>query len=96
MKKDGWKNIVFGAVIFALLIYVFSPNFLRLTRVYQQIQVLEDEIESLQTQNQNLQEEIGRLKSDPLYIEKVAREELGMAKPKEIIYKFEDLDRERS
>lgn len=90
MKKDGWKNIVFGIVIFSLLIYLFSPNFVRLTKAYRQIQVLEDEIERLQSQNQSLQDDVSRLKSDPLYVEKIAREELGMARPKEIIYKFED------
>lgn len=90
MKFDRWKVIVLTLIVFSLIIYLFSPNFLRLARVYRQIQVLEDEIEQLQAQNQGYQEEIFHLKNDPVYIEKVAREELGMSKPKEIIYKFDE------
>lgn len=70
--------------------YIFSPNFLRLTKAYRQVQTLEDEIRRLQAQNQVYQDEIYALKTDPIYIEKVARDELGMSKPKEIIYKFEE------
>ena len=92
MKLDRWKTAILAVIALSLLIYVFSPNFLRLTRVYRQLQILEDEIEKLQVQNQEFQDEIYSLKNDPIYIEKVAREELGMSKPKEIIYKF---DREK-
>jgi cell division protein FtsB len=89
MKLDRWKTAILAVIALSLLIYVFSPNFLRLTRVYRQLQILEDEIEKLQVQNQEFQDEIYSLKNDPIYIEKVAREELGMSKPKEIIYKFD-------
>jgi cell division protein FtsB len=49
----------------------------RLNRLSQEY---EEEIE----QNQKLKEEIERVKS-PAYIEKVAREELGLVKPGEIL-----------
>lgn len=90
MKLERWKTIVLILIAFSLLIYIFSPNFLRLTKVYRQIHALEDKIQNLQVQNQKYQAEIYALKTDPIYIEKVAREELGMSKPKEIIYKFEE------
>ena len=90
MKMDRWKSIALTLIIVSVLIYLFSPNFLRLTKAYRQIQVLEDEIRTLQVQNQKIQDEIYSLKYDPIYIEKVAREDLGMSKPKEVIYKFEE------
>lgn len=96
MKLDRWKTVILVLITCSLLIYVFSPNFLRLTKVYRQLHVLEDEIEKLQAQNQRFQEEIYSLKNDPTYIEKVAREELGMSRPKEIIYKFDEEKEEES
>lgn len=90
MKMDRWKSIALTLIIVSVLIYLFSPNFLRLTKAYRQIQVLQDEIRTLQVQNQKIQDEIYSLKYDPIYIEKVAREDLGMSKPKEVIYKFEE------
>lgn len=42
----------------------------------------------LMQQKNNLAEQIGLLKSDNFYIEKIAREELGMAKDNEIIVYF--------
>jgi cell division protein FtsB len=90
MKLDRWKTVVLTVIAASLLVYIFSPNFLRLARVYHQIRILEDEIQRLQLQNQEYQESIYSLKNDPAYAEKVAREELGMSKAEEIIYKFEE------
>jgi len=46
------------------------------------------ETKKLQAQNMDLELEKEKLKNDPFYIEKVARERYGMAKEDEIIYKF--------
>jgi cell division protein FtsB len=42
----------------------------------------------LYEENQSLLRAIDRLKSDPKYIENVAREELGMVRKDEVIFKF--------
>ena len=90
MKLDRWKTVVLALIGVSLLIYIFSPNFIRLTRVYQQLHILEEEISRLQAQNESVQSEIYALQHDPHYIEKVARDELWMSKPDEIIYKFDE------
>ncbi|MBI1884322.1 MAG: septum formation initiator family protein [Chlamydiae bacterium] len=90
MRLDRWKTIVLSVALLSVLIYLFSPNFLHLTQIYRQMKALDEEVKQLQVRNQNLQEEIFKLKNNPLYVEKVAREELGMSKPKEIIYKFDE------
>lgn len=43
----------------------------------------------LTTENENLREEMQRLKTDNRYIEEIARKELGMVKPTDVIYQFE-------
>ncbi|MGH7848415.1 MAG: FtsB family cell division protein [Candidatus Binatia bacterium] len=42
----------------------------------------------LQQENNALRRKIQRLRHDDLYLEKVAREELGLARPGEIVYHF--------
>jgi cell division protein FtsB len=51
------------------------------------VKALEKEIEKIKTENLTLIERITKLKSDPAYIEKLARK-LGMKKPQEKIIKF--------
>lgn len=48
--------------------------------------VLHQQINSLQQENSNLKEHVGRLKNDPDAIEYEAREKLHYAKPGEVIY----------
>ena len=48
------------------------------------------EIEILEGENHRLGHEVQRLQTDLGYIEKIAREELGMVRPGEIILEFPD------
>ncbi|MDE0158529.1 MAG: septum formation initiator family protein [Candidatus Dadabacteria bacterium] len=51
---------------------------------------IEKRIEDLETQNRAYREEIKALKQDERYIEKILREELGMIKDKEKIFRFKE------
>lgn len=51
---------------------------------------LQQEIDQLQRENSRLLQEIDAMKTDPFWQEKIAREELNMALPGEIIYKFSE------
>jgi cell division protein FtsB len=44
--------------------------------------------EQLQLETKELEKKIQHLKSDPQVIEKIAREEFGMKKPKETVYRI--------
>lgn len=48
------------------------------------------EIEQLEKTNQDLETEILSLRRDPFWIEKIAREELDMVRPGEIVIKFHE------
>ena len=52
-------------------------------------QELEEKIKVYATQNVGLEKEIERLKSDPDYLEAVARDKLKVAKEGEVVYKIE-------
>jgi cell division protein FtsL len=45
-------------------------------------------IEQLDSENQRLQDRVKSLKTDPASIEKIAREEMGLARPGEYIFKI--------
>ena len=62
-------------------------SLLELTQTRRQ---LEHEISSLDARNQRLHEETDALRHDPFRIEQLAREQLGMAREGEIIYRFQD------
>jgi len=48
------------------------------------------EIEIVEQKNATLVREVQRLRSDLVYIEKIAREELGLVRPGEIVFEFAD------
>ena len=50
---------------------------------------LNHEIEELRQKNAELEKQIGLLRSDPHYIEQIAREQLGLVKDGETIYQFQ-------
>ena len=49
---------------------------------------LERRTRALQSENEHLRENVYRLGNDDQYLEKVAREELGLAREGEVVYRF--------
>jgi cell division protein FtsB len=49
----------------------------------------------LQKENEALRERVQRIRDDDLYLEKIAREELGLVRPGEIVYRFAAPDSKR-
>jgi len=66
---------------------------LELVKARQEIESLDREIVTLRTQNQSLLEEIRALKTSPLAVERLARENLGLVKPGEIVLLIRDTGR---
>jgi cell division protein FtsB len=96
MKDSRWKDPKFArsAILVLLLVCValvvheiFGANgYLALRRQKQQHQALQQQIQQLKQENDKLQQQIKALKTDPQAIEKLAREQMHLAKPGEIIY----------
>ncbi len=82
-SKIVWVIILILALY---IIFLFSDKYARILQLKEDIKELESEIQNLKAKNESLAEEIELLKSDK-YIEKIAREELGLAKPNDIILK---------
>ena len=58
----------------------------------QELAQLRQQIEILEAQNNSLRHQLWQLDNDIDYIEKVAREEFGMARPGESVYRIERSD----
>lgn len=83
-----WIAAMLGLALVAL--GVFGNNgiitYTQLRRSYNDMQI---RIEKLDRENEKMAGEIELLKNDPEYIEHIAREELGMIKPGEILYRMQ-------
>jgi cell division protein FtsB len=72
---------------------IFGQNgYLALRQQRQQYEALQNQIKQLQEENQQLEKLVKALKSDPKAIEKLARDNMHLARPGEIIYTLPDKD----
>jgi cell division protein FtsB len=79
-----------AAVVVAVLLCgaVFGDHgVFHLTRLWAEQRDLEGAAFDLQQRNDDLRRRIERLRDDDLYLEKLARERLGMTRPDEVIYR---------
>jgi cell division protein FtsB len=79
-----------GLFVSVLLLHdVFGAHgFLAMQRTQSNIKKVKAEIQTLSNENAALEQVVKDLKSDPRAIEKIAREEMTLAKPGEIIIKI--------
>lgn len=79
-----------GLLLLALVVHdIFGTHgYLAMRRAQQEIKKVKANIGQLDKENIRLEDEVKDLKSDPRKIEKIARDELGLAKPGEVIIKI--------
>jgi cell division protein FtsB len=84
------KAFVLGTVIALVALAVGSVfgdrGLLNLVEKRRQVEALRLEIETLRAENAQLVGEIGALRRSPRAIERLAREELGLARPDETVF----------
>lgn len=81
----------FLAIALALLLLqdVFGTHgLIAMRRSQQEAAQVKKEIDQIDEENRRLQESVRGLKSDPASIERIAREEMGLARPGERIFKI--------
>ncbi|GAK50422.1 hypothetical protein U14_01653 [Candidatus Moduliflexus flocculans] len=91
-----WKDLsVIGCVVSGLLLSAMifalldpSSGIPKVREVMRFQSQLEGEIEQLRAENAQVLNAIQAMQTDPFWQEKIAREELNMALPGEIVYKF--------
>ncbi len=96
MKELRWniqtlqRNAIYILLLFCIALVVheiFGQNgFLAMRRQQKEVEALQQQMQRLQQENTELEKQIHSLRTDPKAIERVAREQMRMARPGEIIY----------
>jgi cell division protein FtsB len=86
---DRRRNISRAKVylVAIVLVIVFLPSFIKYQELSYKNRKLEERLHALKVDNKRLEEEKMRLETDITYVEKRAREEIGVARKGEIVLK---------
>ena len=89
-RSQRWVLYAFCAFIVTLSLFTTfgERGLLHLWRLWGERRELSETNFLLQKENELLRERIYRLRHDDLYLEKIAREDLGLVRPGEIVYWF--------
>jgi cell division protein FtsB len=84
-------NWFFAAGLGLLLLQdVFGTHgLIAMRRSQQEARAVQHEIDQINEENRQLEERVKALKTDPEAIERIAREEMGLARPGEYIFKLQ-------
>ena len=81
------KNALFICIVLAVIFVLYLPSYMQMQNLRHRNEVFEKRIGQLEVDNVKLAEERDRLKNDPEYFEKIARERMGLIREDEVIYK---------
>jgi len=94
VKRTEWKRwtllVVFSVANLALLVHLFfgEMGMLRWRKAQRAADLIREETARLNAENDHLRGESASLRNDPFYIERLARERLGMVREGERVYEF--------
>ncbi|MDP8215759.1 MAG: septum formation initiator family protein [Candidatus Kaelpia imicola] len=88
MVRRAKKRFLQGLGLILLLGLVYYPGYKKVQEAKMRNRVLKEELSSLSARNRELEKKLELLENDVVYIEKRAREELGVVGEGEIIYDF--------
>jgi len=77
-------------LLLSLLAIAGERGFFEVYQFSQYLERVESQIRVLEEENRHLRMQVIRLGSDPDHVEKLAREDLGLARPDEIIFEIVD------
>jgi cell division protein FtsB len=89
------RKLLIGVFILVALYFVSSlilgeMGVVKYYRMKKQYSSLNEEISQLKTDNAKLVKSVNALKTDPAYLERLARDKLGLARPGEIVYYYKE------
>jgi cell division protein FtsB len=90
-------HLLLGFITLVLVIdsLVGEKGLLESMRARAQYQQLERSLDDLKRENARLREEARRLREDPTEIESLARQELGLMRPGEVVFILKDVKEEK-
>ena len=89
LRRNLTWFLVAGLTLLVLQDIFGTHGVVAMKRSQEQAADIQKEIDHLNEENQKLQDHVRALKSDPTEIERVAREDLGLARPGEHIFRIQ-------
>ena len=86
-EKIKPKTILRLLILGFILLVIFLPGFIKLQKMRFKDESLSNQIDQTKKANLELEEEKEKLQNDLAYVEKVAREKMGVVRKGEVIYK---------
>ena len=86
--------LVFGLFLIAIHDVFGSHGLLAMRRTQAQMRELRGQIDRLNHENSDLSKQVQALRTDPKAVERIAREEMGLARPGEMIFKLPEQSQE--
>ncbi|MCX7824764.1 MAG: septum formation initiator family protein [Verrucomicrobiae bacterium] len=86
------KWLLLLAVLLALFLFFFLPEFQQSQHLQSEKQQLEQQVRLQDQEYQRQQNRLEALRTDPRAVEKAARDRLKLAKPDETIFRFGPVD----
>lgn len=89
------RRLVLFTIIFISFLYLFVNIIFGETGLIRYLELrdkrfrLEQEIKDVEMKNARLKSDLQQMKENPFYLEKHAREDFGMAKPDEYIFRYD-------
>jgi cell division protein FtsB len=97
-QTRGYRGAILALLLVCVALVVHEiygeHGYLALRREKKEYDSLRQEVRRLQDENQQLEKRIEGLKSDPKAIERVARDQMHMARPGERIYTLPEKDKD--
>ena len=89
-------RLILGLGLLLLAVHdVFGDHgLLAMRRTQAQMKELRGELDRLNQENSDLSKQVQALRTDPKAVERIAREEMGLARPGEMIFKLPDQPQE--
>jgi len=88
--KRLFLRVVLILALTSVAIYAFEREFSEYHALYTENERIKTKTGELKNANDELHKRIESLKNDKFYLEKIVREQLGMIKQGEKVYKFEE------
>jgi len=97
-RSHHWLLYGLASLIILLSLYTMAGEWgvIHLWRLRGEKTKLDEQNYRLQKENDALRQRVFRLRNDNSYLEKLAREELNMVRPGEVIYRFPSSDPRKS
>lgn len=88
--RRRYGRATLGLLVLVMLLHdVFGTHgFLAMRKTQGEIKRVQANLDQLNKENQELEQEVKDLKTDPRLIEKIARDDLGLARPGEVIIRI--------